>query len=272
MNSVDNSSRGRCIICGQEMNYAFTCMILRKYDGVAASCPHCGFLQIVNPHWLTEAYSDAIASCDTGLVARNLLLATRLNPLLFYLFGTSGRYIDFAGGTGLFVRLMRDAGYDFYWNDPYCANVHARGFVYEKGIECRAVTAFEVLEHVTDPVGFVSNIFEETSAHALFFTTELFSGLPPEPAEWWYYAFDAGQHISFYQKKSLEIVAERLGKKFASNDGIHVLCDPPLFDQLQRYYNSSLIKRFARYKSSRILVSKTMSDHHLLLAKGKVPE
>lgn len=256
-----------CIICGTVQQLAFVSTALRKYTFNAMSCPHCGFLQVENPHWLTEAYSNAIADCDTGLVARNLSLAAQLKPLFFYLFGSDGRYIDFAGGTGLFVRLMRDAGYDFYWRDPYCENIHARGFEFEKGKEYRVITAFEVLEHVIDPIEFLTSALEETGAEAMFFTTDLFSGSPPKPNEWWYYAFDAGQHITFYQAKTLNIIAERLGMRFVSNNGMHFFCKDLLFYRFQHYYNSSVIRRFISYKSSRILKSKTLADFNLLLRR-----
>lgn len=261
---------GTCAICGNSTQPAFSTITLKKYTFDAMICPHCGFLQAANPHWLNEAYSEAIAACDTGLVARNLSLAATLSPLFFHLFGTDGRHVDFAGGTGLFVRLMRDIGYDFYWRDPYCTNVHARGFEFQRGHGYLAVTAFEVLEHVVDPMEFVLSVFQDTGAEVLFFTTELFSGAPPKPDEWWYYAFDAGQHISFYQAKTLEIIADRLGMKFVSYNGIHVFCKTSLFDQMQRFYNSSVIRRIVRYKSKRMLESKTFSDHRFLLGQGTV--
>lgn len=258
---------GICAICGKATQPKFSTITLNKYTFDAMSCSYCGFLQAANPHWLTEAYLDAIVNCDTGLVSRNLSLADRLIPLFFYLFGGNGRHVDFAGGTGLFVRLMRDAGYDFYWKDPYCANVHARGFEFENGLKCQVVTAFEVLEHLINPIEFVSAAFEEVGADAFFFTTELFSGTPPQPGEWWYYAFEIGQHISFYQLKTLEIFAQRLNMRFLSYDGIHVFCKDHLFDRLLRYQRSSFIRRFVRYNASRMLKSKTMADHLYLLGK-----
>jgi hypothetical protein len=261
----------KCNICNSLPQHAFTSIALKKYPFNATICPGCGILQVDNPHWLMEAYSDAIAACDTGLVARNLSLASKLNPLLLYLFGTDGRYVDFAGGTGLFVRFMRDIGYDFYWKDPYCKNIHARGFEFEQGMQYEAVTAFEVLEHIVDPIGFISNAFEETGADALIFTTTLFSGSPPRPDEWWYYAFDTGQHISFYQAKTLNTISEQLGMKFVSNSGIHIFCTANLFKRLSRYFKTSLIRQFVRYKCSRVLKSKTMTDHFLVLSQDNIP-
>jgi hypothetical protein len=259
----------KCIICATPQQFAFTSTALKKYPFEAMICPHCGFLQVQNSHWLAEAYGDAIAACDTGLVARNLLLAERLLPLIFHLFGANGHFVDFAGGTGLLVRLMRDAGYDFYWSDPYCVNIHARGLEFKEELKYTGVTAFEVLEHLVDPISFVDDAMQKTNAEAFFFTTELFSGLPPNPDEWWYYAFDAGQHISFYQTNTLEVMAKKLDMSFISNAGIHVFCKPILLGKLRQYFSSPLLRGLIRYKLKRILQSKTMPDHLALLGKLK---
>jgi len=259
----------KCIICATTQQFAFTSIALKKHPFTAMICPHCGFLQVQNPHWLAEAYSDAIAACDTGLVARNLLLAERLIPLIFHLFGTNDHFVDFAGGTGLLVRLMRDAGYDFYWNDPYCVNIHARGFEFKEELKYRGVTAFEVLEHLVEPMSFIYDTMQKTNAEAFFFTTELFSSSPPNPDEWWYYAFDVGQHISFYQTQTLEVMAEKLDMSFISNQGIHVFCKPVLLGKLQRYFSSPLFRTLIRYKSTQSLQTKTMRDHLALLGKLK---
>jgi len=263
---------GHCRICGYETNYSFTSVSLQKYKFDANNCDNCGFLQIKNPHWLNEAYEEAIAVYDTGLVERNISLAARLRTLLFYIFGNTGRFVDFSGGTGLFVRLMRDYGYDFYWRDPYCKNIHARGFEFELGGKYNAITLFETLEHIIDPIFFMNSALEDTDADVIFFTTELFSDPPPKPGEWWYYAFDAGQHISFYQEKTLNIISNQLSMKYTSYGAIHVFCKDHVYTRLKQYQGSSMIRRFARYRSARVLQSKTMSDHLFLLKQGRLPE
>ena len=77
-----NKKMGICVICGHEMNYAFSSIALQKHKFDTASCSNCCFLQIVDPHWLHEAYRDAIADADTGLVARNILIC---NQLIIYI-------------------------------------------------------------------------------------------------------------------------------------------------------------------------------------------
>jgi len=80
------------------------------------------------PYWLDEAYGDAISVLDTGLIQRNLHIAERLAPLLYFLFDHKAPYLDVAGGYGMLVRLMRDIGFDFYWSDKYCRNLFAECF------------------------------------------------------------------------------------------------------------------------------------------------
>ena len=42
-------------------------------------------------------------------------------------------------------------------------------------------------------------------------TTHLVPDPAPQPADWWYYTLDSGQHITFYTRASLSVLAERLG-------------------------------------------------------------
>ena len=261
-----NKKIGLCLICGQEMNYAFSNIALQKHKFDAASCANCGFLQIVDPHWLQEAYSNAIADADTGLVARNILICNQLKTLLYYMFGNNGSYVDFGGGTGLLVRLMRDAGLDFYWHDQYCQNIHARGFEFiadrKKYV---ALTAFEVLEHVQDPILFLNDAIEKTKSRLIIFSTECYEGLPPAPDDWWYYGFSRGQHISFYQQNTLKYIGDKFNLSFVTNGSLHMYCEPELKKRIDKYFGSLLTKKIALFNARKHLLSKTWADHILLM-------
>lgn len=257
----------KCPICKGRGERCFEAEVLGKYSAQYYLCDECGYLWINEPHWLDEAYSKAIASTDTGLVSRNVDIAGKLSAIL--LWGLKerghGKYLDSSGGYGLLVRLMRDSGFDFYWQDKYCQNILAQGFEYmdEVGV-CQAVTAFEVLEHLEDPVQYIKDSLKESGANTFVFTTELFSERPPKPDDWWYYALGSGQHIGFFQKRTLEHVAKLLGMKFFSCAGMHVFSNGFKSSIGLRLMTSRLGKLFAPILARKILGSKTVDDSELM--------
>ena len=217
------NSSNACPICTKNREVYFEHKILKKYNVKYYFCTLCGLLQTETPYWLEEAYANAIADADTGLVARNISISKKLSNALFFLFDKNGKYLDAAGGYGMLTRLMRDIGYDFYWSDPYCDNVLAKGFDVSTSHEnFEAVTAFEVLEHITDPIKFIHDVLKEHRASTFIFSTELFSETPPNPGDWYYYSFGTGQHISFYQTKTLNYIAHKLSLNFYSKGSFHI--------------------------------------------------
>ncbi|RPI02481.1 MAG: glycosyl transferase group 1, partial [Ignavibacteriae bacterium] len=122
-----------CKICGRTSSKIFRRIILNKYDVDYFQCSSCEFIQTEEPYWLEEAYRHSITTEDTGIVKRNILLAKRTSAVLFFWFHSYGQFLDYGGGYGLFVRLMRDAGFNFFWNDPFTENLFARGFEYHPG-------------------------------------------------------------------------------------------------------------------------------------------
>ncbi|MEE6179257.1 class I SAM-dependent methyltransferase [Mycobacterium sp. 050134] len=205
-----------CRVCSSSTAPAFTHRVLRKYDCRYYLCGNCGCLQTEEPFWLDEAYASPVAAADTSILWRNLYLARVVSVLLYFQFDHDGRFLDTAGGYGLFTRLMRDIGFDYYWADSHSPNLTARGFEADggPGAPYEAVTAFEVMEHLSDPMAFVAELLESTGTDTVIFTTDLFEGTPPAPEEWRYYAFATGQHITFYQKSTLELIGKRFGMRF----------------------------------------------------------
>lgn len=199
-------------------------IVMRKYRVGYYFCGECGLLQTETPYWLNEAYSDVIARSDTGLVTRNISLAVRLAAVLGVLIDPHASYADVGGGYGMLTRLMRDIGFDYYWSDPFCDNLFAKDFdAQSSGLTFRGITAFEVMEHIHDPMTFIRTHMEATGARTFIFSTQLFEGAEPPPDSWSYYVFPTGQHVTFYQRRTLDRMAAILGLSCYSSGFFHML-------------------------------------------------
>lgn len=201
-----------CKICGTRTTTAFSAKVLNKYDVNYFKCGSCGYLFTEKPYWLDEAYKNPINISDTGIMMRNIYFSKIVSSIIYFCFDNSAKYLDYAGGYGIFTRLMRDIGFDFYWHDDYTTNLLARGF--EKSVpRYELLTAFEVFEHFDKPVDELEKMIK-LSDNILFSTVTLPKEIPP--TDWWYYAFEHGQHISFYSEKTLKTLAQKFDMNFYS--------------------------------------------------------
>lgn len=231
-------------------------------------CNNCEYLFTEEPYWLDEAYSTAIASTDTGILDRNLYLAKRA-PIILYFLGINlpkSKFIDYAGGGGLFVRLMRDKGLNFYWNDKYCNNWVANGFEADMSLHYDGLTMFECLEHLPNPLESVSEL--SRLSDVLIFSTELLPCEVPDQS-WWYYSFETGQHIGFFSEKTLYYLANELKYHYFSIGSIHVFSRNKIswwrIKLLTYLLNKNrLMLMFSKFIK---LSSKTHSDHILMKHK-----
>jgi hypothetical protein len=210
----------QCRICASTADPFGQAVILAKFKVQYFRCPVCCFVQTEEPFWLNEAYSVAIASLDVGIMNRNLHNADLTAAMISLLFPSSSRYLDFAGGHGTLVRMMRDRGFDFRWCDRFAENKFARGFEHVEGQQYDLVTAYEVLEHFAHP----SEEFESLLGFGknLLVSTLPLPEPPPEPPNWWYYAVSTGQHVGFYSRRTLSWLAGRFGLKLLTHGEHHL--------------------------------------------------
>jgi hypothetical protein len=193
---------------------------LHQYPVAFYQCNFCGLMQTAEHFWLDEAYGQAISALDTGVLLRNLYLMKIVSVFLRFSRDRHGIFLDYGGGHGLFTRLMRDHGYDFRWEDRYADNIYAAGFEYERSVPLSGITAFEVLEHLDNPGDFFADILGDLRPGLFMATTEIF--VEPANQKWHYIYPESGQHITFYQERTLRFIARKYGYSYFQSRGFHV--------------------------------------------------
>ncbi|MFK5985900.1 MAG: class I SAM-dependent methyltransferase [Pseudomonadota bacterium] len=253
-----------CKLCQSVMNKSHNATILAKYDISYFHCPNCQFIQTEEEHWLTEAYQDSINLSDTGYMQRNLALSKVVSTVLAWFFPSSPRCLDYAGGYGVFVRLMRDIGYDFYWQDKYTENLFARGFEVKEQHSFDVITSFESFEHFDQPLQEIETMLN--LSNNILFSTVLYGDKVPE-SDWHYFGLEHGQHISFYNLSTLKFLAQKYKLNlYSDKKSIHFLTNktihPLLFYVLVKIARLGLGDFLALFKKS-----KTLSDWQLMREK-----
>jgi hypothetical protein len=213
-------ANGHCKVCDAALRPFGTGRVLDRHEVRYYRCESCGFVQTEPPYWLDEAYETALIPADVGAAQRNIELAALTQAVIQQFFRADGRFLDYGGGYGLFVRLMRDRGFDFRWHDRYAPNLLSRGFEAVAGSDgFELVTAFEVLEHLVDPVAELAEMLRR--GDSVLCTTQILPATAPRPGEWWYYALYGGQHVSLFTLAALRRLAARVGRQLIS-DGVSV--------------------------------------------------
>lgn len=214
----------QCKICNTEsINFTIK-IVLAKYDVTYFKCPHCCFIQTENPFWLHEAYNNAITQLDIGLVYRNGFFTPIVSSIINSLFDADAKFVDYGGGYGLFVRMMRDRGYEFFRQDIYCENLFAKHFdIIDLPGETKfeLLTAFEVFEHLENPYEEIEKMLHLSDN--ILFSTELQPENSEDLKDWWYFTPETGQHISLYSPKSLQVIAKRYKLHLLSYKNLHLL-------------------------------------------------
>ncbi len=253
-----------CRLCGGSAQHAYNAKLL-SHDVAYYQCSECNYFETQTPHWLDEAYGDAINDSDTGILVRNLDNARRVLTTLFALKQLNGRVLDYAGGYGILVRLLRDLGVDAYWSDKHCANLLAKGFEHREG-RYSLVTAFEVFEHLENPVEELDNLLQ--MADHVLISTELYTGEQSPDKNWWYRAPEHGQHIGFFHTRSLAWLAHNSNCHHVSlGSSLHLLSRKPIpfhWKWLTRF------SRFAGLIAKLKLTPKTQQDFQMMRNENRL--
>ena len=262
-----------CKICGGNSLPMHQALVLGKYKVDYFKCGNCNFTQTQKPIWLEEDYQSAITGLDIGLVNRNLYLVRETPAILNSCFPDALKFLDYGGGFGLYVRMMRDEGFNFFRQDYFCENIFAKHFDVTDlpdGTVFDLVTAFEVFEHLEDPIQEIERIFKYSKN--ILFSTVIAPEESSEFKNWWYVSPETGQHISFYSLESLEYIAQKFNLNFYSNGvNLHLLSTKKMDENLVAKCfrkKAPLVKRvWNRLTKGKINQKKSLleDDYELLL-------
>jgi hypothetical protein len=240
----------RCKICDSPTSLVFTADILGKYSAGYFRCTSCGFMQTEEPYWLSESYASAINEIDLGPVNRAMTGSKIVEGVILSTFDKEAKFIDYGAGYGLLVRIMRDRGFDFYWDDKYCDNIFAKHFVANREPRFELLTAFEVFEHLVDPLSEIKAML--AFSNNLLFSTLLVPNGAQSASDWWYFGPEHGQHVAFYTVEALRVVS-KVFNLHLSTDGVgtHLLSQKPVSNRLFRFFaretrQSKLVRQLLR--------------------------
>ncbi len=215
----------KCKICAGDATKILEETILGKYQIGYFRCRDCQFIQTEEPYWIEEAYGDAIADMDTGILERNRKFAQVVPRVIKAYFDPKANFVDYGAGYGIFVRLMRDRGFNYYWQDNYCENLFAKKYTFDSlpksDQKFELLTAFEVFEHLVDPRAELEKMLK--LAPSVLFSTNLVptnidvDKHPEQLKNWWYLNPETGQHVAFYTLPALKKLGEQFGLNLYSN-------------------------------------------------------
>lgn len=125
---------------------------------------------------------------------------------------------------------------------------------------------FEVFEHFSDPVSEIEKMFKLNDT--IIFSTQLLPNPMAKPGEWWHYAFDHGQHVSFYSIETLNKLAVKFNLNIYSFGTLHLLTKKKLnLNKIKLYVKLSKMGLFLYVR--KMMKSKTWDNHILLENRGK---
>jgi hypothetical protein len=229
-------------------------------------CERCGSLQTETPYWLDEAYAGDtggetnLSDFDTDSAQRNLRSLPAVMLVARHL--KLRNVLDYGGGDGLLVRLLRDYRLNAYVSDPYADATYARGFTDPDFDRPDLITAFEVFEHFASPKEDVAALFASAPT-ALLISTAIYHGQGPD---WWYLYPESGQHIFFYGEAAMKLIAERFGYVLVRSGGYTVFVQPDALGS-ERFLKHGLRAKVLKMLRSFILLGATPGvdrDLHML--------
>ncbi len=128
------------------------------------------------------------------------------------------RIVDFGGGSGLLVRLLRDQGLDAWGYDKFSPMPLCRGFCVKDDIAsgklaADLITSFEVFEHLLQPRETTATLASNLSPGGMILVTTRLYDEKRHDAYWDYLSPEVGQHINFFSASGMNLLAKPMKMK-----------------------------------------------------------
>jgi len=218
------------------VDFAKTCSVpdvyprgLRGIPVYYCRCRACSFIftdqfdDLAPEQWAEWVYNDEYDAVDPDYRHNRPRANARLIErfLLGRKHSTVG--LDFGGGSGLTAELLARRGWQFDCYDPFGKTRLTPSRLQRYNV----ATAFEVFEHLTDPVTELASLLERMTNGALVILlgTGLSDGnVSVDTRLSWWYAAPRNGHISLFSRKSLASLAKRFALRHSSAlGGLHLL-------------------------------------------------
>lgn len=191
-----------------------------------ALCNICGFSfapELMN--WKLEQFEEKIYNDEYARVDPDYIDSRpRANAAnLINIFGERAhaiRHLDYGGGGGLLVQLLKESNWQSTTYDPFVD----RSLNLDQLGKYDLISAFEVFEHVPDVQALMTSLRALLAPKGVvLFSTLLSDGhiRANQRLSWWY-ASPRNGHISLFSRNSLTLLAKQEGFTFGSfSNGFH---------------------------------------------------
>ncbi|NTU58116.1 MAG: class I SAM-dependent methyltransferase [Chlorobiaceae bacterium] len=231
-------ARSVCLVCGNIATPYDCCDFMKNCQEVRGKfvplslkpvyyyrCAECGF--VFSPElcsWTKQQFGNLIyngdyVNFDPDFVEARPKLHADIITAVFQGYREHLKILDYGGGQGQMVSLLRNAGFNAVSYDPY----YDEGSVPEHS-DFDLVTAFEVFEHAAAPRRMMEEVAGFLGKESVFlFSTVVSDGQILENGRLtWWYASPRNGHISLYTTKSLRMLGACYGFEFHSfSQGMH---------------------------------------------------
>jgi hypothetical protein len=220
-------SNHTCRLCNGVTKFRFQKTVLQRYPVSFFECEVCESLMAEEPYWLDEAYAIPGVHIDVSILGRSLKNWVATNALLRVLDPSrSWVCLDYGCETGVFVRLMRDLGHNFFGYDRYADAHFCDAFCADTDkYKYDLLSSFEVFEHFSNPQVELKSLLD-LDVKVVVFSTWFYE--KNHDVDWGYLAPECGQHVFFYSVKAMKLFASQLGYEFVHCRYFSILFKPNL--------------------------------------------